>query len=201
MASMRTKNMLYKKVSFKSFDNHTEYSIQGINLKISHRDLVEQIFEDYPNFTGWIKIGHYAMKIKFKDGKIHANHNEPAISCDNKKIRIFVKHGIIQTYRKHDVFLFNQFMLKCDLDPVEITLEDMWKNGFIYLDDLIISLSYSESEPCFVGESYSYWHFYKDDFRLYNHIYVDKFMKRNDLTSLTDDDIMVFKFEHELEEE
>lgn len=197
--NLKTRSILSKKISFKSFTDHREYHIQAINFKITNRDLVNQVMEYFPNFTGWIMVSGY--KIKFKNGKIHANHNEPAISKGNKNTRIFVKHGVVQNYRMHDVTLFDIFGFRCNLETSNITMDDLFNNsGFLYLDDFIMTLSYSKDAPSFTNDSENYWHFYKNDQRMYSHIYVDAFMKRNNLTQLSDDDISIFKFERELDE-
>jgi hypothetical protein len=185
-------------ITFKLHGDNTECCIYGINNSITHKDLVDLVFEKYPNFTGWISIGN--IKIKFKNGELHASHNSPAIR-NTKVIRVFIENGILQTYRKHDGIISElvNFTLTA-YHPKSISVYDIFDSeGNINFTDFFIKSFNHDNFPVARHHALGDYYFFEGFDKIVSEFEVMQFKEKNNIDTMNKSDIDVLMFEVSME--
>jgi hypothetical protein len=185
-------------ISYKLHGKNPEIHICGIDNKITYKDLIGDILDENPNFTGWIKI--HNLRLSFKKGKLHSNKNMPAIK-EGKSLRLFIDNGKLQTYRCHDVLISEILYMKMTAyEEHEVSLWDMFDScGQFDIAEFCYKYFTNNEFPVasnhIVGDYYIF-----NGYRLFvesdNVFY---FKERNNIDKLSEDDIRVLVFETTME--
>ena len=187
-----------KTISFKLKDDNTEYCIYGINKDVTYKDLVDIVFENYPDFSGWMYIGY--AKYKFKNSKLHSSHNSPAIRS-NRNLRIFIENGILQTYRNHNGIISEliNFTMTAH-EEKNVSIYDIFDaDGKIDYDLFLMKYFNHDNIPVATNETLGNFYCFDGYNKLVSDYEVMCFKEKNNIDSLTKSDIEVLMFEVAME--
>lgn len=185
------------KILYKIKGSNTIYCIHAINKSVKAIELVNIVLAQEFPFSGTIHFSgtlyYNNMSLKFKDGELHNSYNNPAVK-DGKTIRLFIDNGKLQSYRKHDVSVFEVNVKLITYKDYKITTEDVFSLSNFIIEN-ISNYDFPVLESNSKAGSTFFYHFEKNDDIFITEDEVNSFISRHNIDKVTEDVYPMLKFE------